>query len=188
MQAMVFALVLAIVLLLGCASSSAPPVNGGDVNVENPPDPDTRSTDTNQGEINITNSEMLDGNNGLEVTTRTVAYFGSTNGFLAVPRDEGTVDATLIYYGNLVTDEERLSRINWPVLGIFGDQDTSIPVESVNGFKTALDELGIENEVYIYEGVEHAFANPSGQNYAPEQTIDAWGKTLVFLEKHLKTA
>ncbi len=28
--------------------------------------------------------------------------------------------------------------------------------------------------------------DPSGMNYAPEETMDAWQKTLAFLEAHLK--
>ena len=90
--------------------------------------------------------------------------------------------STVIYYGRLVTDPQELSKIEWPVLGIFGDQDDSIPVENVTSFKAALDSIGIPNEIYIYEGVGHAFANPSGDNYAPEQTADAWQKTLAFLK------
>jgi len=96
------------------------------------------------------------------------------------------IDATVIYYGRLVTDKENLSSIKSSVLGIFGDKDTSIPVSSVNEFDSSLDALGIQNEIYIYEGVGHAFANPSGANYAPEETKSAWNKTLVFLEKNLK--
>jgi carboxymethylenebutenolidase len=90
--------------------------------------------------------------------------------------------STVIYYGRLVTDPQELSKIKWPVLGVFGDQDDSIPVENVTSFKAALDSIGIPNEIYIYEGVGHAFANPSGDNYAPEQTADAWQKTLAFLK------
>lgn len=96
------------------------------------------------------------------------------------------LDATIIYYGQLTSDEGRLSGLRWPVLGIFGDQDQSIPVSSVNAFQAALDNLGIKNEIYIYPGVGHAFANPSGMNYAPEETMDAWQKTLQFLEENLK--
>lgn len=96
------------------------------------------------------------------------------------------VDATVIYYGSLVTNEEELSVISHPVLGVFGSEDTSIPVESVKEFDMALDNLGIENEIYIYPGVGHAFANPSGNNYAPEETEDAWMKTVAFLERNLK--
>jgi carboxymethylenebutenolidase len=92
--------------------------------------------------------------------------------------------ATIIYYGNLVSDQESISKIKWPVLGIFGDQDKSISVESVKQFEEALNANGITNEIYIYEGVGHAFANPSGDNYAPQETQDAWEKTLDFLNKN----
>lgn len=99
---------------------------------------------------------------------------------------EGTaLDATVIYYGNLVTDEAELAKIKWPVLGIFGAEDQSIPVDTVNAFDEALDRVGTENEIYIYPGVGHAFANPSGMGYAPEETKDAWEKTLAFLAKNL---
>jgi carboxymethylenebutenolidase len=96
------------------------------------------------------------------------------------------IDATAIYYGRLVTNESQLNKIQWPVLGVFGGKDTGIPVESVNAFDAALDKLNIENEIYIYPNVGHAFANPSGANYAPTETEDAWAKTIAFLNKHLK--
>lgn len=98
-----------------------------------------------------------------------------------------SLDATVVYYGgNMATSTERLAPIDWPVLGIFGDQDQAIPLSMVRDFENSLNTLNIENEIYIYEGVGHAFANPSGANYAPEATRDAWEKTLSFLEKHLK--
>ena len=98
---------------------------------------------------------------------------------------EQPLAATVIYYGNLVTDPQELSSIDWPVLGIFGATDQSIPVQTVNEFEAALDANGITNEIHIYEGVGHAFANPSGDNYAPEETADAWAKTLEFLEENV---
>jgi carboxymethylenebutenolidase len=104
---------------------------------------------------------------------------------LALNSEQNPLAATLIYYGNLVNDTNELSKINWPVLGIFGNQDQSIPVESVNAFEQALNEIGITNEIYIYPGVGHAFANPSGDNYAPAETADAWEKTLAFLKKYV---
>ncbi len=96
------------------------------------------------------------------------------------------LDATVIYYGQPVTDESKLSSINWPVLGIFGDKDITIPVSKVKEFSSILDKLGIENEIYIYPGVGHAFAIPSNPNYAPKEAADAWERTLVFLNKYLK--
>jgi len=96
------------------------------------------------------------------------------------------LDATVIYYGQLIADKSELQKIKWPVLGIFGGKDQSIPVPTVNTFKDALTFLGVANSVHVYENVGHAFANPSGQNYAPEETKDAWFKTLTFLKKNLK--
>ncbi len=96
------------------------------------------------------------------------------------------LDATVIYYGTLVTSTAQLAAIDAPVLGIFGYQDTSIPVEIVEQFDAALDTLGIQNEIRIYPGVGHAFANPSGMNYAPQETSDAWIRTLKFLQTNLK--
>jgi carboxymethylenebutenolidase len=98
---------------------------------------------------------------------------------------ENPLAATVLYYGNPVMDEQELSKIKWPVLGIFGDQDESIPVENVTKFEQALNSTGVPNEIYVYEGVGHAFANPSGDNYAPEETRDAWERTLAFLKKHV---
>lgn len=103
---------------------------------------------------------------------------------LALNNDE--MDATVIYYGSLVTDTETLSSIQWPVLGIFAEQDKGITVDAVNTFESSLNELEIQNDIIIYVEVDHAFANPSGDRYAPEESKDAWNKTLEFLESNLK--
>ena len=95
------------------------------------------------------------------------------------------MDATVIYYGQLVTDTEELSKINWPVLGVFAELDSGIPPETVAKFESALNEVGIENDITIYPGVSHAFANPSGDRYAPQESKDAWQKTLSFFEHNL---
>jgi len=96
------------------------------------------------------------------------------------------LDATVVYYGNLVIDQPKLSKIKWPVLGIFGDKDASISVQTVDEFRNSLNALGIKNSIHIYPEVGHAFANPSGQNYAANETKDAWQKTLKFLAENLK--
>jgi carboxymethylenebutenolidase len=93
--------------------------------------------------------------------------------------------ATVLYYGRPVNDTSSLSEISWPVLGIFGDQDQAISVDSVNQFASALNASQVTNEIYLYEGVGHAFANPSGDSYAPKETADAWQKTLAFLGRNL---
>jgi carboxymethylenebutenolidase len=126
----------------------------------------------------------LENVNGSRIASLGWCFGGAQSLQLALNIEERPLAATVIYYGNLVNDTQTLSKIKWPVLGIFGDQDQSIPVDSVMQFEQALKEIGIINEIYIYPGVGHAFANPSGDNYAPEETADAWKKTLTFLGKY----
>jgi carboxymethylenebutenolidase len=103
---------------------------------------------------------------------------------LALHSEQHPLVATILYYGTpLVTDKQQLSNIKWPVLGIFGDKDQAISMSNIQQFKAALDGIGIPNEIHIYKGLGHAFANPSGANYAPNETVDAWQKTLEFLKK-----
>lgn len=104
---------------------------------------------------------------------------------LALNSSENPLAATIVYYGRPVTDTASLSSISWPILGIFGDQDQAITVESVKQFASALNASSITNEIYLYENVGHAFANPSGDNYASKETADAWQKTIGFLRTHL---
>jgi carboxymethylenebutenolidase len=105
---------------------------------------------------------------------------------LALHSEQHPLAASILYYGTpLITDKQELSNIKWPVLGIFGDRDQANPLPLINTFKAALDKDGITNEILIYKGLGHAFANPSGANYAPLQTADAWQKTLIFLNKYL---
>lgn len=105
---------------------------------------------------------------------------------LALSTSGETLDATVIYYGRLTDDQAVLANLKSPVLGIFGSIDQVVPTSSVAVFENNLKTLGVPAEIHMYEGVGHAFANPSNPNFAPEETTDAWGKTLAFLERHLK--
>ena len=144
------------------------------------------SFDAEKGISNIEAvAEFLRTNYGIERLATIGWCFGGTQS-LNYALSGNELDATIIYYGQPVTDQDRLSMIHWPVLGIFGGKDQSTTVETVNEFESTLNDLGIENEIYIYPDVGHAFANPSGANYAPQETKDAWQNTILFLEKHLK--
>ena len=97
------------------------------------------------------------------------------------------LDAAVIYYGGQVGEKtaEELSILEMPILGIFGAQDSSIPLEVVDRLESTLQELDKEAEIIVYEDAGHAFANPSGQNYVPEAAEDAWSATTEFLNEYL---
>jgi carboxymethylenebutenolidase len=127
----------------------------------------------------------LDNVNASRIASIGWCFGGAQSLQLALNSEDQPLAATIIYYGRLVNDTNELSKIKWPVLGIFGDQDDSISVDSVKAFGRGLNETGVTNEIYIYPGVGHAFANPSNDNYAPAETADAWRKTLEFLKKYV---
>ena len=95
------------------------------------------------------------------------------------------LDASVIYYGQVTDDEERLRDISAPILGLFGAEDQGISVESVQNFEAALERLRKNYEIHIYPGADHAFANPTGNAYNAEAADDAWQKTLAFLNRNL---
>jgi carboxymethylenebutenolidase len=106
----------------------------------------------------------------------------SLNTALLFPDD---LDAAVIYYGQVTSDEEELRSLNVPILGLFGGADTGISVASVRGFEAALEHLRKDYEIHIYPGAEHAFANPTGDAYNAEAAQDSWEKTLAFLGRNL---
>jgi carboxymethylenebutenolidase len=57
---------------------------------------------------------------------------------LALDSDNQPLAATFLYYGTpLVTDKTSVSKVKWPVLRIFGDQDQAIPVDKVKKFEAS---------------------------------------------------
>ncbi|HEV7509251.1 MAG TPA: dienelactone hydrolase family protein [Thermoanaerobaculia bacterium] len=102
---------------------------------------------------------------------------------LLAPAD---VKATVLYYGHLETDPAKLAVLKTPVIGFFGADDKSIPVDGIHAFEAQLKKQGTPVEVHVYDGAGHAFANPSGGSFRPEAAKDAWQRTTAFFAKYLK--
>src|SRR6056297_3668458 len=66
-------------------------------------------------------------------------------------------EGTAIFYGSLIDDPEQMSHIHHEVYGTFAENDRGIPVEEVENFVEALRQAGIENDVHIYDDVNHGF-------------------------------
>lgn len=98
------------------------------------------------------------------------------------------VDATVIYYGSVSVPEADLARLKMPILGLFAANDRVVPLPTVSDFEETMRRLGKPIEVKVYEGTEHAFANPSGTAYQAAAAEDAWHRTLSFFRRHLQPA
>lgn len=94
-------------------------------------------------------------------------------------------DGTAIFYGRLVQDPELLARIDHPIYGTFAEMDRGIPPEEVERFAEALRQAGIENDLHIYDDVEHGFwlwvdRDPE---VAAEPALDAWERLKAYLKR-----
>jgi len=98
---------------------------------------------------------------------------------------EPELDACVMYYGRPVTDPAELAKIQAPICGIFGNQDTGIPPKAVDAFGKALEEAGADFQFHRYDA-NHAFANPSSARYDEEAASQAWNVVVPFLAHHLK--
>jgi carboxymethylenebutenolidase len=90
--------------------------------------------------------------------------------------------ATGIFYGSLVTNPTQLQRLPGPVLGIFGEEDASIPLSEVNAFQVALDAASIPSQITVYPGVGHAFVGGMDEIRAGGAPGAAWAEFLAWLD------
>jgi carboxymethylenebutenolidase len=99
------------------------------------------------------------------------------------------LDAVCTFYGGGMQTifNELRAKLKAPVLGLFGDNDQSIPVGTVEQFNKLLEEIGVEHEVIVYPNSGHAFFRDSDPSvYKPEASKDAWERAKKFFAKHLK--
>jgi len=146
-----------------------------------------RSVQEEQAVDNLTQAyQYLTGEQGAQNVGTIGWCFGGAWSLQTALAHPDKIDATVIYYGRLVTNTEQLKQLQMPILGIFGAEDDGIPAETVREFESALNNVGVTNAIHIYEGADHAFANPSGTRYNKEAAEDAWQKTTQFLQENLK--
>jgi carboxymethylenebutenolidase len=104
----------------------------------------------------------------------------SLRGALMLPQE---IDATVIYYGSLVNDKQKLAALEMPIIGFVGTKDRLH--QQFIEFDKNLKELEKDSIIHIYDGAKHAFANASGIAYEENAAEDSWKKTVDFLNKHL---
>lgn len=102
---------------------------------------------------------------------------------LAQPKLAGAV----VYYGRLVTDDEKIKSLAPPLLGNFGGQDQGIPPESVREFASKAKALGKNVDFKIYPEAGHAFASSNDPKvFRADDAKDADARTDAFFTRVLK--
>ena len=76
--------------------------------------------------------------------------------------------------------------LSCPILGLFGNDDSSPTPEQVNQHEETLKKLGKNYEFHRYDGAGHGFFYYHAAMYRQAQAVDGWQKVWAFLGKHLK--
>jgi carboxymethylenebutenolidase len=72
-----------------------------------------------------------------------------------------------------------------PWLGLFGDRDEYIPVESVEELRRALERVPVATDIVRYPDAEHGFHCDERPSYNEAASRDAWRRTLEWFRAHL---
>jgi carboxymethylenebutenolidase len=103
----------------------------------------------------------------------------SLNASIAAP-----VDATVVYYGQVDRSVADLGKLKGPVQGHFARRDQWITKPMVDGFEANMKKAGKKLELHWYDA-DHAFANPTGQNFQKADAQKAWSRTQAFFKANL---
>jgi carboxymethylenebutenolidase len=104
-----------------------------------------------------------------------------------------SIGAAVTFYGGGVAEGrfglpsliDQAPELRTPWLGLYGDQDTGIPVDQVEALRRATAAVAVETEIVRYPDAEHGFNCDARPSFNPAAAADAWRRTLAWLEEHL---
>ncbi|BBF85867.1 putative carboxymethylenebutenolidase [Aquitalea magnusonii] len=101
--------------------------------------------------------------------------------------------AGIAWYGKLVGEHGTLTpsqpvdiatTLKVPVLGLYGGQDGSIPQDSVNSMRSALQQGSSASQIVVYPQAGHAFNADYRPSYNAAAAQDGWQRMLTWLDSH----
>ena len=107
-----------------------------------------------------------------------------------------SLKAGVAWYGRLIGDTnpqtpfhpyEVAIRLNAPVLGLYGGQDTGIPVTTVDEMKTRLaagNASSKASQFVVYPDAPHAFHADYRPSYRKPAADDGWKRAVEWFRKH----
>lgn len=140
---------------------------------------------------------------GLPYVNGKIGIFGTCSGgrhaVLAASLASGFDAVVDCWGGRVVMPEEALTPnfpvapvdytkdLPCPILGLFGEDDSSPTPDEVAHHEAELKKFGKDYEFHMYPGAGHGFFYYHRPNYRQQQAVDGWNKIFSFLEKHLTT-
>jgi carboxymethylenebutenolidase len=96
------------------------------------------------------------------------------------------LDAAVPYYGRQPAAED-VPKIKAAIMAHYAGEDERINA-GIEAFEKSLKEAGIEYQIFVYEGAQHAFNNDSNPSrYHKEAAQLAWKRTIGFFKEKLRS-
>jgi carboxymethylenebutenolidase len=76
------------------------------------------------------------------------------------------------------------AQLKAPVLGLYGGQDTGIPVDQVEKMRAALKAANSKSEIVLYPDAPHGFHADYRPSYRREAAEDAWRRLREWFKTH----
>jgi carboxymethylenebutenolidase len=95
------------------------------------------------------------------------------------------LQAAVPFYGTPPNPLPPADRVTTPVLGIFSETDRN-QAARIAALADSLVASRVTFGVHVYRGTAHAFFNDTGAVYNKTAALDAWAKTIDFLNSHLR--
>ena len=110
--------------------------------------------------------------------------FGGGMTWQLVAAGEPRLDAAVPFYGPFPSGADLSGSPNAAVLGIYAGEDSRVN-GSMDDAEQALTAAGLTHELRIFEGVDHAFFNDTGQRYDADAAAEAYQAMLDWFGQHL---
>ncbi|WP_460205454.1 dienelactone hydrolase family protein [Scytonema sp. NUACC21] len=103
------------------------------------------------------------------------------------------VKAGVAWYGRLVGNASELtprhpvdiaSTLKVPILGLYGGQDTGIPLNTVEQMRDRLKSSSSKSEIIVYPDAPHAFFADYRPSYREKEAKDGWQRLQAWLKQH----
>ncbi len=76
------------------------------------------------------------------------------------------------------------AKLKAPVLGLYGGADTSIPVDTIERMRKALQAAGSPSQIIVYPDTPHGFHADYRPSYRKQQAQDGWKRLQEWFKKH----
>ncbi|HEX2052234.1 MAG TPA: dienelactone hydrolase family protein [Actinomycetota bacterium] len=109
--------------------------------------------------------------------------FGGGQVWSLLAAGEPRLAAAAPFYGSPPENPD-FSRSEAAVLAVYGSLDTRV-TGTRPAAEAALEEAGLEHEILVYEGADHAFFNDTGQRYNAQAASEVYRELLDWFGRHL---